>query len=210
MTNLINTALDIYQVILQKGADKREYHNIDNNLIFRAICLNNELLNKILVLLQDNDYKGKEREITMHNTLIQKASEEQIKTFTAHVLNRVKSYDKNMYDELEMELYYDIYGCHFNEWMLDYALANMVNEDGTNGGHWTLEQTNSVARDNNIKFQNFNEYDWNYVMNMIYSDYYGAVSNDISSYVKLAKRFIMDKDATKGKAFHYYMAMRKN
>ena len=208
MTNLINTALDIYQVLLQKSADKREFRNIDNNLIFRAICLNNELLNNILVLLQDNNYKGKEREITMHNTLIQKASEEQIKSFTANVLNRVKSYDKEMYDELEMELYKEIYGCHFNDWLLDYALASMINEDGSSGGHWTLDQTNQVARQYDINFDTFNEYDWNYVMNMIYSDYYGAVSNDVSSYVKLAKKFLMDKDSPKGKAYYYYMAMK--
>lgn len=55
---------------------------------------------------------------------------------------------------------------------------------------------------------NFNEYDWNYVMNMIYSDYYGAITNDTSAYGKLAKKFLMDKDAKHGKAFHYYLAMK--
>ena len=44
-------------------------------------------------------------------------------------------------------------------------------------------------------------------MNMIYSDYYGSVPNDISSYVKLADKFIRDKDADPGKAFKYYVAM---
>ena len=45
-------------------------------------------------------------------------------------------------------------------------------------------------------------------MNMIYSDYYGAVSNDVSTYVKLAKKFLMDKDAKEGKALCYYLAMK--
>lgn len=79
----------------------------------------------------------------------------------------------------------------------------------TKGPHWTLEQTNSVARSNGIDFDTFNEYDWNYVMNMMYSDYYGAVSNDTNMYAKLSKKFLEDKDAKNGKAFCYYMAMKK-
>lgn len=81
----------------------------------------------------------------------------------------------------------------------------MVNEDGTKGGHWTVEQTTNVARGMNIPFESFNEYDWNYVMNMMYSDYYGAVSNDVSVYAKMARKFLEDKDAKDGKAFRYYI-----
>ncbi len=125
-------------------------------------------------------------------------------------LNKVKSYNEELYNDLKCDIYVEIYGCHFNEWLLKCATENMQNEDGTAGAHWTLEQTNAVARDSDIKFINFNQYDWNYVMNMIYSDYYGVISNDISAYVKMAKRFIMDKDSPKGKAYHYYMAMKKN
>lgn len=92
--------------------------------------------------------------------------------------------------------------------MLEKATSSMINEDGTNGAHWTLEQTNSVAKSNGIAFDKFNEYDWNYVMNMMYSDYYGAVPNEVNSYTKLAKKFLEDKDASKGKALQYYLAMR--
>lgn len=46
-------------------------------------------------------------------------------------------------------------------------------------------------------------------MNMIYSDYYGSVSNDNSNYIKMAKAFLNDKDGKEGKAFHYYMSMKK-
>lgn len=44
---------------------------------------------------------------------------------------------------------------------------------------------------------------------MMYSDYYGAISNDTNMYVKLAKKFLEDKDAKEGKVFCYYMAMKK-
>ena len=102
-----------------------------------------------------------------------------------------------------MELYKKIYGCHFNEWMLAKATKDMINEDGTIGAHWTLEQTNNVAKQYGVTFNHYNEYDWNYVMNMIYSDYYKVIPNDIQSYIKFAKAFLDDKDA-KDKAFKYY------
>ena len=85
----------------------------------------------------------------------------------------------------------------------------MINEDGSTGRHWSVEQTTSAARQSGVTFDKFNEYDWNYVMNMIYSDYYGAVPNDTNMYAKLSKKFLEDKDAKSGKAFCYYMAMKK-
>lgn len=144
----------------------------------------------------------------MHKMLIKQATPEQLKEFVDDALSMLKETNPKTYEDLELYLYKEIYGPHFNDWMLEQATRSMVNEDGTTGPHWTLEQTTSVAKSNSITFDSFNEYDWNYTMNMIYSDYYGAVSNDTSVYVKMAKKFLMDKDAKKGKAFCYYLAMR--
>ena len=58
-----------------------------------------------------------------------------------------------------------------------------------------------------INFKDFNEYDWNYVMNMLYSDFYGSVPNETTVYGKMAYKFIEDKDAPHGKALKYYLAM---
>lgn len=144
----------------------------------------------------------------MHKYLIKSASDEQLREFVDDALGMIKETNHDLYETLELHLYKEIYGCHFNEWMLEKALHGMVNEDGTMGGHWTVEQTSSVARQQGINFDKFNQYDWNYVMNMIYSDYFGAVSNETSVYSKLAKKFLEDKDAKEGKALHYYLAMK--
>ena len=144
----------------------------------------------------------------MHKKLLQAATPEQLREFADDALSMLKETNPKTYDELELYLYKEIYGCHFCDWMLDKATSTMVNEDGTTGPHWSVADTNSVAKSMGITFDKFNEYDWNYVMNMIYSDYYGAVNNDTMAYGKLAKKFIMDKDAKQGKAFHYYMAMK--
>ena len=143
----------------------------------------------------------------MHRKILQDATLEQTKEFLDRSLRKVKLVDEEMYKDLEHELYIDVYGYHFNAWLLKCALENMTNEDGTKGEHWNLEDTNSVAKQYGIEFTHFNEYDWNYVMNMIYSDFYGSVSNETSAYVKLAKKFLQDKDAPEGKALKYYLAM---
>lgn len=145
----------------------------------------------------------------MHKILLKEASEEQVKSFLMKSFDEIKLKDYEMYEELELDLYKEIYGCHFNKWMLEKALNCLVNENGTKGGHWALETTTQVAANNNITFgEKYNEYDWCYVMNMMYSDYYSVFGNDTNMYVKVSKAFLEDKDAPTGKAFIYYVSMK--
>ena len=146
----------------------------------------------------------------MHRKIIEEASHNQLKDFAYEVFDMLKrTVDSDVYYDVEMELYKDVYGCHFTRWLLDKALCCMENEDGTKGAHWMVEQTTNVAQNSGIKFEHFNEYDWNYVMNMLYSDYHSIGGADTSFYVKLAKAFLMDKDAPEGKALKYYLAMNE-
>lgn len=110
---------------------------------------------------------------------------------------------------VSLRLYESMYGKHFNEWSLEDALSGLENEDGSVGAHWTLEQTSEVAKTKGIELgKGYNQYDWCYAMNMAWSDYHGAVTDDVSSYARIAKRFLEDRDAPPGKAFRYWMAMR--
>lgn len=144
----------------------------------------------------------------MHKKLIAEASDEALRSFTYDIFDDLKEKYRDMYEELEMRLYEEIYGHHFNSWLLEKALGSMENEDGTRGVHFTLDQTNSLAKNMGVSYDHFNEYDWNYAVNMMYSDYYGAIPDDMIMYGKLAKKFLCDKDAKQGKAFNYYMAMK--
>ena len=144
----------------------------------------------------------------MHKQLIKEATDSQLRDFIDDAMSMIKETHEDLYEDLEMYLYKEIYGCHFCDWLLDKATKSMINEDGTTGKHWSIEQTNTVARQNGLTFDKFNEYDFNYVMNMIYSDYYGAVPNDTSTYFKMAKKFLDDKDAKEGKALSYYLTMK--
>ena len=144
----------------------------------------------------------------MHKYLVKEATNEQLREFVDDALSMLKETNPETYETLELHLYKEIYGCHFSDWLLDKALKDMSNEDGSKGKHWSLEQTNNVAKQLGLEFNHFNQYDWCYTMNMIYSDYYGSVPNDNVVYANMAIKFLEDKDAPEGKAFRYYKAMK--
>lgn len=144
----------------------------------------------------------------MYKKIIKELSNENAKEVLDDILGMIKETNHELYENLKTYLYIKVYNCHFSDWLLEEANSKLINEDGTTGGHWTVKQTNEVARNYGINFTKFNEYDFNYVMNMMYSDYYGAVNNDVETYSKLSLKFLTDKDAPEGKALKYYLAMK--
>lgn len=144
----------------------------------------------------------------MHHKLLEKATPEQLKSFLYDQFDELKKTMPEVYEDMECELYEHIYGPHFSEWKYDCAVSGLENEDGTKGAHWTVAQTTDLAKSKGITFQHFNEFDFAFVLNMVYSDYYGSIPDTAESYFKVAKAFLMDKDAPEGKAFLYYKAMR--
>lgn len=145
----------------------------------------------------------------MHRKILEAATEKQAKDFLDETILMIRETNYDLYEKLEEHLYYEVFGCHFTDWLLEEAVSKMVNEDGSKGAHWTVEQTTQVAERNGISFTKFNKYDFNYVMNMMFSDFYGAVSDDITTYFNLAMRFLEDKDAKDGKSLKYYFKIVK-
>lgn len=116
-----------------------------------------------------------------------------------------------MKNKKKFEKYEHMYGPHFNEKYALMAVEHMVNEDGTKGAHWTIEQTSSVAQQYgvNLNTGKYNKYDWFVTMNMFYSDYYKAIvsmtnSDNVRYYVDLSKAWLEDKDVDEGKMWYYY------
>lgn len=89
-------------------------------------------------------------------------------------------------------------------------VASMENADGTKGPHWTQEQTDRVMEQSGY---DCDKLEFWVAMNMMYSDYCQAVaeggSNTVDFYAKLAKAFLTDKDAKKGKLARYYRCIAK-
>lgn len=77
--------------------------------------------------------------------------------------------------------------------------------DGTKGCHWTLEQTQDVAKQRNITCD---PNDFWAVMNMMYSDYCQVAKRQSVDtpgfYADMAKAFLEDADAADGKAYLYW------
>lgn len=79
----------------------------------------------------------------------------------------------------------------------------MVNVDGSSGGHWTIQETNGAGRPADVP-----EWAWNVAMNMMYSDYAGVAQKyGISAtryYADMASAFLNDADACEDKLAQYY------
>lgn len=77
--------------------------------------------------------------------------------------------------------------------------ALMKNDDGTTGGHWTVDQTTPLAAMAGVSFgDGLSPSDWNVALNMIYSDYFKVAekhgTNKLDWYADMAKAFLFDRD----------------
>lgn len=153
---------------------------------------------------------------SLFNLICAKYTGESLKEKYGHYMEnfvkKLKIENKVLYDELMNGLYIMVYGEHFNAETAKKAVESMENEDGTTGAHWSLEDTTKVAQQNNINLPTakYNEYDWYFVLNMIYSDFCKVFGQDINLYIKVALAWLEDKDAANGKAYKYYQSVKKN
>ena len=81
----------------------------------------------------------------------------------------------------------------------------MKNVDGTVGEHWNMEQTDLIATQHGIK----HKADFYYVINMLHSDFSKILGSDNSAYIKMAKAYVQDPDASEGKAFEIWASQAK-
>lgn len=85
----------------------------------------------------------------------------------------------------------------------EHAIKKMRNKDGTEGEHWTYEQTTEVLEK---KGYDHPAAEWYVAMNMCYSDYFSPdFSTDV--YIRLACDFLNDSDAPSNKMKRYWVAM---
>lgn len=98
------------------------------------------------------------------------------------------------------------YSAKLTKEMADEWMYSLQNEDGTQGPHWTLEQTKQVMAQKGVKADPFEFFA---VLNAMYADYCKVfkkhgVGDKLDFYVDMAKAFIDDKDASEGKVVKYF------
>ena len=93
--------------------------------------------------------------------------------------------------------------------------THMVNEDGTTGPHWGVDQTTAIAESMGMTWEKVSRPCWWITMNMMYSDYSGVAEKYGVSiaefYADMARAFLMDKDGpgAKEKLAAYYHGIVK-
>lgn len=114
-----------------------------------------------------------------------------------------------LYWETINDIYVLVKGMIFDEQTAKYAVSCFDNEDGTKGEHWTLTDTTSVANSVGVVFdKDITQYDWYFVMNMMYSDFYKVFGSDTNMYAQISKAWINDKDGGKHRAFRYWRMIK--
>lgn len=142
---------------------------------------------------------------TMIREIIENGSKEQMIRLEEVLSEAVCLLDERDYAEIECEIHKILYGDHLGETMAKEWVRKMENKDGTQGGHWTPEQTDAVRRQ---YCPSADPWDFYSVLNSVYSDYYNPkFGTDI--YAEMAADFIRDEDAKPGKTLYYYLQIVK-
>jgi hypothetical protein len=120
-----------------------------------------------------------------------------------HFEKSIKRCCPEEYKDMYLKLHKEVYGNHFCECLAKKAVEEMTNVDGSHGGFWSFESALAVRNQYGC---NANEYDWWYVLNMVRSDYFEVIGDNIAMYVGLAKAYIEDPDAPDDKVIRTYLA----
>lgn len=84
--------------------------------------------------------------------------------------------------------------------------AKLRNADGTQGEHWTMDQTKAVQKSNDIRCD---EAEFYAVINALYSDFskvmssIGITDKDVDFWCRFAQGWLRDEDAMPHKAMRY-------
>lgn len=139
--------------------------------------------------------------------ILNDATKEDLMNFVCDLMCELNITMPQVYETLLIDLHKNVYGFHFSKGLALKAVSELEDSNENKGGKYSLEEVNKIRRDYNISL---NEYDFYFVINMLYSDYSKLLNNDLSSYVKMSCLFLEDEDAPEGKAFKYYLSMRKD
>ena len=119
-------------------------------------------------------------------------------------LDTMKESNPDFYEHLESLLYESVYGKVISEEMAEKWVSSM----SPYHMHWTKEQTDSVMKQ---YAPSLKPIDWFVVLNMMYNDYRNVLDTDeVDTYAKLAKGWLMDSDAKESKLYCYYKNIVKH
>lgn len=123
-------------------------------------------------------------------------------THHADVPVMIRGMSLDQYDERPpgMKRYLSYYGWHFTQKMCDFA-TGMMRKNGQPINRLDKSSVDTYLRNAGLTLDNNRLYDYVYVANMAYSDFYGSsIQNDIQL-ARYIKDYIDDEDAYDGMPF---------
>ncbi len=143
-----------------------------------------------------------------------------IKSYMDKIIENGKQEDMYMLGKIMIDLIYDLktskpywyknieYSMHkiavghtIGEHFARKWVCSMQNKDGSVGGHWSYEETDSVKKQLNL---NYDCWEFYAVMNYMYS-LHCKQNADLNYYVELVKDWFEDKSATECKTLKFYI-----
>lgn len=105
----------------------------------------------------------------------------------------------------DMIKYLSNYGWHFTRKMCDFATSKMV-KDGKRLNVLEKSKVDTILKNAGITLENNQLYDYVYVANMAYADFYGSSIVNDSQLAKYIKDVIEDEDGYDGLVFNRWYA----
>ena len=127
---------------------------------------------------------------------------EELSDMLEEVIYYIKENNKTKYDKYKNKLIGMAYNYKFDE-----ELARKIVENMSNGEIWSMDTIKSVMKSYNV---NEDYCEFYLVMNSLINDYGEIIpSDDVETYIKMAKAFIHDSDAKENKVWIYFMNIPK-
>lgn len=141
----------------------------------------------------------------------EKASPEKMKEWGdlfENLMETIKESHPDLYKKYYIEFYKINFGEHLDECLAKYWVDNMISSTGFKGEKFTKQDSDEIAKQLNLSFDGYNDWDWCAILNMVWSDYSQVIGNNMSMCQSIAKATIEDVDV-KNKAFNYFFYVVK-
>lgn len=116
-----------------------------------------------------------------------------------------QSFDQYDQRPQDMIKYLSNYGWHFTRKMCDFAVSKMI-KDGARLNALSKDKVDTILKNAGITLQNNQLYDYVYVANMAYADFYGSSIVNDTQLAKYIKDVIEDEDGYDGLVFNRWYA----
>lgn len=124
---------------------------------------------------------------------------EELSDILVEVVDIIKKYDEDCYDEYKKKLYKMAYGNQINE---DVA-KEIVREMKPAGQRWSINETEQMQRDYGM--DNIDPVSFYLVMNQGFNDYRDVFGDNLDTYIRYTEAFICDEDAKPNKVLNYFL-----